>query len=169
LAGSSDERHISVRGTDIQIGDALIVLGKRIARKKVRPPKMKTTGQSGSSKPALLPPIHKSSSTLPHHSTTQRPGPSTGPRIIKVPTEREDESYVTPAAPTVVMASPSPRSTPIVPSVTMDRPSSYTPDEVLTDADRCSPNVLYPHRSATGSTAGYGLPRAWVDSTGPRP
>jgi hypothetical protein len=31
LAGSSDERHIAIRGTDLQIGDALVVLGKRIA------------------------------------------------------------------------------------------------------------------------------------------
>ena len=36
-SSSNDERHISIRGTDLQIGDALVVLGKRIARKKVRP------------------------------------------------------------------------------------------------------------------------------------
>ena len=34
-SGSNDEHHISIRGTDLQIGDALVVLGKRIARKKV--------------------------------------------------------------------------------------------------------------------------------------
>jgi hypothetical protein len=38
-AGSSDERHVSIRGTDLQIGNALVVLGKRLARKKVRPPR----------------------------------------------------------------------------------------------------------------------------------
>jgi hypothetical protein len=29
LAGSNNERHVSIRGTDLQIGDALVVLGKR--------------------------------------------------------------------------------------------------------------------------------------------
>jgi hypothetical protein len=131
--GSRDERHISIRGTDLQIGDALVVLGKRIARKKVRPPKAKKTGPTkDSSAPAPLLPKQQSSS-LPRHSTTQRPGPSTGPRIVEVPTEEEeDDSLLTPYAPTVVMASPSPHSTPIVPTVAMGSPSNYTPDEALT-------------------------------------
>ena len=34
-SGSRDKHHVSIRGTDLQIGDALVVLGKRIARKKV--------------------------------------------------------------------------------------------------------------------------------------
>jgi hypothetical protein len=133
-SGSSDERHVSIRGTDLQIGDALVVLGKRIARKKVRPPKVKKTGPSkDSSQPALLQPTKKTSSTLlPTHSSTQRSGPSTGPRIVEVPTGEADESPVTPSAPTVVMASPSPTSTPIVPSVTMGSPTPYIADDTLT-------------------------------------
>jgi hypothetical protein len=132
LAGSNDERHVSIRGTDLQIGDALVVLGKRIARKKVRTPKTKKPGLSqDSSKPAPLIPINQPS-TLPRHVSTQRPGPSTGSHIVEIPTGEERESSVTPAAPTVVMASPSPNSTPIVPSVAMGSPSPYTPDEALT-------------------------------------
>ena len=69
-SGSNDERHISIRGTDLQIGDALVVLGKRIARKKVRPPKMKT-GPKDSSTPAPLPPIQQTSSSLLRFSSTQ--------------------------------------------------------------------------------------------------
>jgi hypothetical protein len=134
LAGSSDERHVSIRGTDLQIGDALVVLGKRIARKKIRPPKAKKSGPtSGSSTSA---PLHPTNPTTAHaaaqFTTTQRSGPSTGPRIVEVPTERNDESPVPVSAPTVVMASPSPTSTPIVPSVTMGSPDSYTPDDALT-------------------------------------
>jgi len=42
VAGSRDERHVSIRGTDIQIGDALVVLRKRLARKCVCNPKVKS-------------------------------------------------------------------------------------------------------------------------------
>jgi hypothetical protein len=128
-SGSRDERHVSIRGTDLQIGDALVVLGKRIARKKVRPPKAKKTGPLDSSRSAPLPSNNQQSSTLSHHyATTQRFGPSTEPYIAEVPTVVP----VTPVVPTVVMTSPSPSSTPIVPSVTMGSPSSYTPDDALT-------------------------------------
>jgi hypothetical protein len=132
-SGSRDERHIAIRGTDLQIGDALVVLGKRIARKKVRPPKTKKTGPStDSSQPAPLHPTKQQPSSLPRHFPTQRSGPSTEPRIVEVPTGEDDELPVTAAAPTVVMASPSPHSTPVVPSATMGSPSPYTPDEALT-------------------------------------
>src|SRR6202789_2425278 len=115
-AGSSDERHISIRGTDLQVGDALVVLGKRLARKKVRPPKAKKTGPSSdSSKHAPLP-----------------SRPATEPRIVEVSTEERDESPATAYAPTEAMASPSPNSTPTVPSVTMGSPNSYTPDDAST-------------------------------------
>ena len=130
-SGSNNERHISIRGTDLQIGDALVVLGKRIARKKVRPPKMKTSSKDLST-PAPLPPIQQTLSLLPRFSSTQRQGPSTEPRIIKVPTGEPDASSITPAAPTVVMASPSSISTPIIPSVTMGSPTSYESLGMLT-------------------------------------
>jgi len=39
--GLREERHVSTCGTDEQIGDALIVLGKRIARKCIHNPKPK--------------------------------------------------------------------------------------------------------------------------------
>src|ERR1700679_1465033 len=137
-AGSSDERHISIRGTDLQVGDALVVLGKRLARKKVRPPKAKKTGPSSdSSKHAPLPPNHfyTQQSLAPAaapYSSTQRSRPATEPRIVEVSTEERDESPATAYAPTEAMASPSPNSTPTVPSVTMGSPNSYTPDDAST-------------------------------------
>lgn len=131
--GSSDERHVSIRGTDLQIGDALVVLGKRIARKKVRPPKTKKTGPTtDSSQPAPHFSTDQQSSTLPRYSSTQRSGPSTESHIVEVPTGEPDDSPITPFAPTVVMASPSPLSTPIVPSVTMGSPSPYSSTGALT-------------------------------------
>ncbi|KAF8817589.1 hypothetical protein BYT27DRAFT_7247456 [Phlegmacium glaucopus] len=56
--GPNDECHISIRGTNLQIGDALVVLGKQITRKKVHPPKLKKTGPAkGSTNPARPNPI----------------------------------------------------------------------------------------------------------------
>jgi hypothetical protein len=132
-SGSHDERHVSIRGTDLQIGDALVVLGKRIARKKVRPPKTKKPGPTtDSSQTAPLLSNQQSSTLLPDFSSTQRQGPSTGSHIVEVPTGEADTSPVTPFAPTAVMASPSPRSTPTVPSVQMGSPSPYSNTEALT-------------------------------------
>jgi hypothetical protein len=131
--GSNDERHVSIRGTDLQIGNTLVVLGKRIARKKIRPPKVKKTGPSkGLSQPAPLHSNNKPLSMLPHHSTTQHPGPTTGSHIVEVPMGEHAKSSGTPYAPTVQMASPSPTSTPIAPTVAMGSPTPYTPDEALT-------------------------------------
>jgi hypothetical protein len=133
LAGSNDEHHISIQGTNIQIGDALVVLGKQIARKKIRPPKMKKTGPSkGSSQSAPLLSTNKPPSKLPHHFTTQCSELSTKPRIVEVSTGEHAELSGTPYAPTVQIASPSPTSTPIVPSVLMGSPSPYMPEELLT-------------------------------------
>jgi hypothetical protein len=130
--GSSDERHVSIRGTDLQIGDALVVLGKRIARKKVRPPKAKKPSPTvGSSTPAPLLSTQQSSS-LPRYNTTQRRGPSTGSHIVEVPTGETDESLVMLLVPTVAMASPSPASTPTVPSVTMGSPTPSPSTGALT-------------------------------------
>ena len=130
-SGSNNERHISIRGTNLQISDTLIILGKWITRKKVRPPKTKT-GSKDLSTPAPLLPIQQTSSSLPHFSSTQQKGPSTEPHIVEVPTGEPDTSSITPATPTVVMASPSPASTPIVPSVTMGSPTSYESPGMLT-------------------------------------
>ena len=47
--------HVSIRGTDEQIGDALVVLGKRITRKRIHTPKpkKKTELTAGELKAAL--------------------------------------------------------------------------------------------------------------------
>ena len=134
--GSNDERHVSIRGTDLQIGDALVVLGKRLARKKVRVPKAKkTVPTKASSKSAPLHTTDQLSSALRPLSTTQRQGPPTQPRIVEVPMGEHEESSSTPIAPTVEMASPSPISTPIVPSVAMGSPTSYRSPGTLTPMD----------------------------------
>ena len=56
VATSLDERHISLWGTDIQISDALSVLGKRIARKHVHYPKKKVTKEPTASSTSAPPP-----------------------------------------------------------------------------------------------------------------
>ena len=85
-----------------------------------------------------------------------------------------------PVAPTVVMASPSPTSTPIVPSVTMGSPTSYTPDDALTPMQVdaiCQHYALTGQRLAalrgldppgpTPPTLGHGGNTAWLSRPGP--
>jgi len=134
--GSHDERHISIRGTDLQIGDALVVLGKRVSRKRVHPPKTKKT-KDASATPSTR--AHLPHPIIPKKSTTTLPpsprlaGPSTS-GIIELPTTEEDsdssdaDSSGTAPAPSVQMASPSPSSTPTVPSVSMGSPPLATPE-----------------------------------------
>ena len=150
-AGSRDERHVSIRGTDVQIGDALVVLGKRLARKRVRNPKTKSKSSSTAAPPpskaaAPAPPRRglqgggeASWSSLPTPSITrnlgQPPGVFTPLPPMNLPaatpvsrstssTRAGLESLQPPPAPTVVMGSPSSSSTPSVPSVQMGSPSS---------------------------------------------
>jgi hypothetical protein len=131
--GSRDERHVSIRGTDLQIGDALVVLGKRMSRKRVRPPTTKKTKEFiAPSTPAhpFYPTPKSSATTLP--PPIRRPSPSTS-GLVEVPTT--GEQGVSPTPPSVRMASPLPPPTPIVPSVSMASPSlsppaAWTPMEV---------------------------------------
>jgi hypothetical protein len=142
-AGSRDERHVSIRGTNVQISDALVVLGKRLARKCVRNPKAKSKSSSTAAPPpsqAAAPPSMArggsaaSWSSLPAPSITrnlsQPPGvvtllPSmTLPAATPVSRTASSmcaglESLQPPPAPTVVMGSPSSSSTPTVPSIQM--------------------------------------------------
>jgi len=151
-SGPRDERLISIRGTDVQIGDALVVLGKRLARKRVRYPTVKSKSTPTAAPPpsqaaaAKAPPLIGSwgdSTASPPFAPTpslvsrnlgQPPGvvtllPSTTPPAA-TPMSRTTsstraglESLQPPPVPTVVMGSPSPSSTPTVPSVQMGSPS----------------------------------------------
>jgi len=151
-AGSRDERHVSIRGTDVQIGDALVVLGKRLARKRVRNPKAK----SKSSFTAAPPPSKAAAASAPPSMAWgggDLPAPSTSRNFGQPPgvvtlqsstpppaatsmsrttssTRAGPESLQPPPAPTVVMGSPSPSSTPVPPSVQMGSP---TPIDSLGD------------------------------------
>src|SRR5215471_857134 len=66
---SGEEHHVSIRGTEQQIGDALVVLGKRIARKRVHAPKKKREG--GKSAASVAPPL-----AAPATAPGSTPGPS---------------------------------------------------------------------------------------------
>ena len=127
--GSREECHVSIRGTDEQIGDALVVLGKRIARKRIHNPKPKKTVLT----PALPPPARGGASTGP---PAPFPAPPLTPVIsLQPPTPRYDPP--TPIArtpsggwgasatpPSVQMASPSPLSTAFAPTVAHGLPLS---------------------------------------------
>ena len=144
-AGSRDERHVSIRGTDVQVGDALVVLGKRLARKRVRNPKAKSKSSSTAAPPpskavaASAPPsMAWGGGDLPAPSISrnfgQPPGvvtlqsstspPAATPMSRTTSSTRAGlESLQPPPAPTVVMGSPSPSSTPVSSSVQMGSPT----------------------------------------------
>ena len=149
VATSPDERHISLRGTDIQIGDALSVLGKRISRKRVHYPKKKATKAPAASSttappqtaPAKrkLPASTKSTTVPPVYIPTDRASTS---GLKEVPTTKDesapsedDHADPQPSVPSVQMASPSP-STPVVPSVAMGSPlPPLTPAETWSEME----------------------------------
>jgi hypothetical protein len=147
-SGPRDERLISIRGTDVQIGDALVVLGKRLARKRVCYPTVKSKFSSTVAPPpskaaaATVPPSRgwgdntASSFNFPAPSTSRNLGQPPGAATLQfsmappvaTPMSRSTsstcaglESLQPPPVPTVVMGSPSPSSTPI--SVQMGSPS----------------------------------------------
>ncbi len=170
-SGPRDERLISIRGTDVQIGDALVVLGKRLARKRVRYPTAKSKSTPTAAPPpskavaASAPPSMAwgggaasppdfSTPSLVSRNLGQPPGvvtllPSTSPPAA-TPMSRSTssmraglESLQPPPVPTVVMGSPSPSSTPI--SVQMGSPSRITSPGELTPMQVDALLVGYPN------------------------
>jgi len=127
---------VSIWGTDKQLGDALVVLGKWIAWKRVTVPKKKKDGSASSApgnaglspspqaalpKPSAPPPLSSArQTTTPMHC---RARPSAASQIR---TEQSSLPPSTPSSRTVVMASPSESTSrtrmPTVPSVRMASP-----------------------------------------------
>jgi len=186
-SGPRDERHVSIRGTDEQIGDALVVLGKRMARKRIHGPKAKKTvpgkplptvasapppvaslpstwgpAASEARRPSSLapPPTSYQPASLPLSSPSQYRPPTAAP---SAPLTREPSASPAPPA-TVVMASPSPSSTPYAPTVVMGSPSlsgmaALTPMQVdamrtSTRLDAARPTTSTPPRKQTARRGG---------------
>jgi hypothetical protein len=119
-----------------------VVLGKRMARKRIRGPTTKKTAPpaptpvnsaapavprpgGGASGPSFLAPAPQSfyQPAPPLPRPLPRQGPSIAVSAPTPPTRTHSASPATPFAPTVVMASPSPSSTPYAPTVVMGSPS----------------------------------------------
>ena len=142
--GSRSEHLVSIRGTDKQLGDALVVLGKRIACKRVSVPKKKKKGTASSG------PVNVAPSPSPCLAL-QNPSAPITPRQMATPTRGQARPSAasqtrapqpslppsTPSSRTVVMASSSQSrdwsATPVVPSVHMASPDSMP--EPLTPMD----------------------------------
>lgn len=125
--GPKDERLVSIRGTDLQIGAALVVIGKRLARQRVRAPRTKkpTASSDGPAKaerksakvtPSTTPPTLQSQS-LRGGSGYNSPLPSTAvsPTFLNPPYALP---HTPPTVPSVTMSSPS--ATPFYPGSPMD-------------------------------------------------
>jgi len=142
------ERLVSVRGTDKQLGDALVVLGKRIAQKRVTVPKKKKDGLASSGLGNAGPgPSHaalpKPSAPLPPSSARQTTTPTRGrvrpSAASQTRAPRPSLPPPTPSSRTVVMASPSESTsrarTPTVPSVRMASPKPLRSRNDLTSME----------------------------------
>ncbi|KAG6859480.1 hypothetical protein C0995_008083 [Termitomyces sp. Mi166 len=68
-AGNEGRRFVTIRGTDQQIGEALVVIGKRIAKHQVHAPQKQKTGNAVLGVAALAP----SPSDLDSISSTPKP------------------------------------------------------------------------------------------------
>ena len=127
---------VSIRGTDKQLGDALVVLGKRIARKRMTVLKKKKGGSApfvlGNAGPSPSPQVTlpKPSAPPPPSSARQTTAPTHGrARPSAASQMRPQQASLPPPTPssrTVVMASPSETPDcarmPIMPSVCMASP-----------------------------------------------
>lgn len=143
--GPAGARHVSIRGSDSQVGDALVVLGKRLARRRVRVPRQKgTKGPSRGEntvevkaplrvkRESVLDPVRRSPAVLPIPKSSAPPKPAAS-SALSTHTARS-----TPPVPSIVMQTATPPSlvatssarsaattpepqpnSPIVPSVTM--------------------------------------------------
>ena len=138
---SGDERHISIQGTDKQISDALMVLGKWMARKHVCGPPAKkpvppaptpvnsathAAPRSFGALGPLLPapaPQHSYQPALLLHPPLLQQGPPT-PVFVPTLLKRTHSILPMPSVPTIIMASPLPSSTPYAPTIIMGSPSS---------------------------------------------
>jgi hypothetical protein len=173
--GPADQCHITIWGSDVQIGDALVIVGKRLARKRVRSPKA-----SKATKPKA--PAVKVEATAaptlsyPPASTASEPSPQPSPayRAPRAPTpETPRPGPSRPSQPT----RPSPTETPMGTPMSVD-PQTYpgTPMEIGrarsggAPRGRISPTVLEQqarrderreeYRVAVG--AGRGIPRGFA-------
>ena len=137
-SGSQDERHVSIRGTDQQIGEALVVIGKRLAHKRVHVPKKKELKHpsAAASAPAatVIPPVldpHRAPPSAAPISLPLLPRIPSPPPPVMPPTSLDSvtvpaQSHMSdmpnsPTVPSVTMASPTPTPSGILTSMEVDR------------------------------------------------
>ena len=120
-AGGEGRRFVTIRGTDQQIGEALVIFGKRIAKKRVRAPRKQ---RSGNAAPAVAAPApsRESASSTPKPSTQSAPPPTSMAPMHDPTSDFPDPAdwdtptpTPTPAAPSLPAGSPMALSTPTPP------------------------------------------------------
>ncbi|KAG6857968.1 hypothetical protein C0995_003691, partial [Termitomyces sp. Mi166 len=98
LAGNKGCWFVTIRGTDQQIGEALVVIGKHIAKRRVHAPRKQKTGNSAPNvaAPAPSPSDSDSASSTPRHST----------QLTRPPRSTPSHSAATPATQTTLSSLP---------------------------------------------------------------
>jgi hypothetical protein len=140
--GPKDERLVSIRGTDQQIGAALVVIGKRLARQRVRAPRSKkpTASSDGPAKAerkfpqvssTFLPPLAPVQPLQGGQGSRSPPSTVRSPSFLQPPNQLP---HTPPSVPSVTMSSPA--STPEYPGTPMDIGRAAFGDPVKTPAPR---------------------------------
>ena len=134
------ERRVSIRGTDKQIGEALIALGKRFMRKRIRPRKKRPSPPpEGPAPPPAAPaapapaPVKTDTRRVPRRpgksadSGRARGGDQQPSPLFPGPLPPAPAAAPTPSTQAEVPSYPTlrPSSTPFAPSVTMASPGSW--------------------------------------------
>ncbi|KAG6881983.1 hypothetical protein C0995_016363, partial [Termitomyces sp. Mi166 len=107
-AGNEGRWFVTIRGTDQQIGEALVVIEKRIGKRRVRTPQKQKTGNSAPNVAALAlsPSDLDSAPSTPRPSTQQtRPPRSTPSRPAATPATRATPSSLPAGSPMVTGSS----------------------------------------------------------------
>ena len=112
VSGSVGERRfVTIRGADQQIGEALVVIGKRIAKQRVRAPR-KQRGKNAVPEAATPAPSRDPAPSTPSHTAQERLAPPSMPRTSATPTPigsgRSSPSTPRPAPPISTPAPPTP-------------------------------------------------------------
>ncbi|KAF7292178.1 hypothetical protein MIND_01245100 [Mycena indigotica] len=152
------ERRVSIRGTDQQIGEALIALGKRFMRKRVRAKKQRQPPSAeGPAPPPPVTPVPASHATkmdvdrAPHRSSTVPRGQSQVPRA---PTAARPAAHPRASTAAGGPAGHSRLSSPLFPSTLPRQPAAATTQPIRAPASTLP--TPQPNPTPLRTLGGYG-------------
>ncbi|KAG6882270.1 hypothetical protein C0995_015233 [Termitomyces sp. Mi166 len=150
-AGNKGCWFVTIRGTNQQIGEALVVIGKRIGKRRVHAPQKQKTGNSAPAVAALAPSLSESDSapSTPQPSTQQTQPPRSTPSCpAATPTTRTTLLSLLAGSPMVT--GPSMGAKPLAAGSPMDTTSPMALSTLTPDMSE-TPVISYGFRHYSGA------------------